>query len=340
MDNTTGRRYIFFKIAGLFMAAIMLATVFPPLVKTADAAVPPGHNPYGAYSGEVFSAEISSTDSFTYLTFATSERVTFSFRYVRESVSVTIHRASRLPRTVHIGENPLFTSGSWNGNTLTLALTTIDGFMGYHGYYDHNGDIVVRFRNPPSSMEVARIAIDPGHGGRDRGAEGFRRDMPEAVINQQIAHFLADELRRRGATVFVLDTSRGMELTERVKQAEQFNADIFISIHCNASARNPAARGTEVHFLMPFSQILAGTASRNVATNLGTLNRGALQRGFVVLRSTQFVSILVETGFMTNREEYEKLINPFYQQQVATGIASAVEATIKHTYPGTGRVFR
>jgi len=340
MNNTTGRRYLFFKIAGLFMAAVMLATVFPPLVKTASASVVLVHNPYGAYSGEVFSAEITSTDSFTYLTFTANERVTFSFRYTRNSVNVTINHASRLPSTVHIGANPLFTSGSWNGNILTLNLTTIDGFMGYHGYYDPDGNLVIRFRNPPSLISVARIVIDPGHGGRDRGAEGFRRDLPEAVINQQVSAFLADELRRRGATVLVLDTSRGMELAERVRQAEQFNADIFISIHHNASARNPAARGTEVYFLMPFSQILAGTVSRNVASNLDTINRGARQRRFSVLRSTQFVSVLVEVGFMTNRAEYDKLIDPFYQRQVAIGIASAVEVTINHTYPGTGRTFR
>ena len=57
----------------------------------------------------------------------------------------------------------------------------------------------------------------------------------------------------------------------------------------------------------------------------------------MVLRSNQFVSILVEAGFMTNRAEYDKLINPAYQRRIATGIADSLVAVINHSYPGTGR---
>ena len=297
------------------------------------------HAAAAGYTGIVSSAVITSDNNFTYLTFHTNERLTFTFSYTRTAVNIRVNRAAVLPNTVTLGVNPIFSSARWTGNTLTLNLTVRDGFMGYHGFFDHNDNLVIRFRNPPSSMRVARIAIDPGHGGRDRGAEGFRRDLPESVVNRQMANLLAEELKRRGATVLVLDTTNGLELGERVRQAERFNADFFISIHNNASARNPSARGTEVFFNTPFSHVMAATASRNVSGRLNTTNRGARRGRFAVTRSPQFISVLVEAGFMTNRAEYEKLINPHYQREIALGIAGAIDAVIVHSYPGTGRTF-
>ena len=316
-----------FKIAALLMAAILLwITISPPFVHTAYAAP--------RYGGVVSSATVTTHNNFTQLTFVTNQRLTFTFSYTRDSISIRINRASSLPATVSIGTNPLFTSGQWSGDTLTLNFATRDGFMGYYGFFDSNDNTVVRFRNPPSSIAAARIVIDPGHGGRDRGAEGFRRDMPEYVINQQMSRLLAEELRGRSATVLVLDTARGMELRERVRQAEEFNADIFVSIHNNASARNPAARGTEVFFYTPFSAVLAATASRDVSARFDTLNRRSGRRRFTVLTSTRFASVLVEVGFVTNRAEYDKLINPVYQQRAMEGLASAISSSINHAYSG------
>jgi len=260
------------------------------------------------------------------------------FRYTRETANIHIYGANTFPGTVNMSANPIFASAVWVGNALSLNLTTVDGFMGYYGFYDDNDNLVIRFRNPPSSMAVTRVAIDPGHGGQDRGAEGFRTDMPEAVINQQVSHLLAEELRQRGVSVLVLDTAPGMEISERVRQAERFDADIFISVHANA-ARNINARGTEVYFFTPFSRVMAATTSRNVSTNINTINRGARRARFAVTLSPQFVSVMVEMGFMTNREEHEKLVDPRYQQEIARGIADAVEAVVYHSYPGTGRRF-
>ena len=332
-----------FRVAALFMIAIMLSvTIFTPLTKTADAAISPGavytqSVASGVYGGAVLSSAITSNDTFTYLTLVTNERLRFVFGYNRNSITIRIVGATSFPSTLYMSANPIFTSGRWAGDTLTLNLTTRDGFVGYHSFYDDADNMVIRFRNPPSSMFVSRIVIDPGHGGRDRGAEGFRRDMPEAVINQQISALLAEELRRRGATVLVLDTARGMEISERVRQAERFNADFLISIHNNASARNPSARGTEVYFFTRYSNVMAATISRNVSGRLNTVNRGARRARFAITMSPQFISVMVEAGFVTNREEYEKLINPFYQQEIAQGIANAIDAVIVHIYPGTGR---
>ena len=286
----------------------------------------------------VHSASITSTDRATYLTLSTSDKIQFTFWYTRDTVNLHIYGARAFPATVNMGENPIFSSARWNGNILSLTLTTVDGFMGYHAFYDHNDNMVIRFRNPPSSLAVTRVVIDPGHGGQDRGAEGFRTDLPEVVLNRQVSNLLAEELRAMGVTVLVLDTAQGMEIRERVRQAEQFDADIFISIHHNA-ARNTNATGTEVWYTTRFSRVLAATISRDVSANINTLNRGARRLDFGVTASRQFISVLVEVGFMSNRVEHDKLIDPAYQQEAARAIAQAVAIIVNHSYPGTGRRF-
>jgi N-acetylmuramoyl-L-alanine amidase len=93
------------------------------------------------------------------------------------------------------------------------------------------------------------VAIDPGHGGDDTGALGYRR-LPEAEIVLAIAKKLKAELEDiPGVSAFL--TRSGdyfVPLRKRVELARQIQADVMISIHCNAS-RNHEATGTEVYFL-------------------------------------------------------------------------------------------
>ncbi len=93
------------------------------------------------------------------------------------------------------------------------------------------------------------VAIDPGHGGDDTGALGYRR-LPEADIVLAIAKKLRVELEQiPGVSAFL--TRSGdyfIPLRKRIELARKYQADVMISIHCNAS-RNRDATGTEVYFL-------------------------------------------------------------------------------------------
>jgi N-acetylmuramoyl-L-alanine amidase len=93
------------------------------------------------------------------------------------------------------------------------------------------------------------VAIDPGHGGDDTGALGYRR-LPEADIVLGIAKKLKAELEDIPGVSAVLTRSGDyfIPLRKRIEIARKFQADIMISIHCNAS-RNRDATGTEVYFL-------------------------------------------------------------------------------------------
>jgi len=93
------------------------------------------------------------------------------------------------------------------------------------------------------------VAIDPGHGGDDTGALGYRR-LPEADIVLAIAKKLRAELEQIPGVSAILTRTGDyfVPLQKRVELARKYQADVMISIHCNAS-RNRDATGTEVYFL-------------------------------------------------------------------------------------------
>lgn len=90
---------------------------------------------------------------------------------------------------------------------------------------------------------VGRVVLDPGHGGRDPGALG-PDGLREKDVTLDIAHRAAPLLAHKLgiSTLLTRDTDDYVALDERTARANAFNADLFISIHCNAS-KNPMARG-------------------------------------------------------------------------------------------------
>ncbi len=96
------------------------------------------------------------------------------------------------------------------------------------------------------------IVIDPGHGGKDPGASGYRRYREKNVV-LGIAKYLRDYLKKRGYVVYMTRyDDRFIKLSNRTKYANRKKADLFISIHANAARKNKhRARGIETYFLSP-----------------------------------------------------------------------------------------
>ena len=97
-------------------------------------------------------------------------------------------------------------------------------------------------------LGVSRVVIDPGHGGRDPGAQG--KGLNEADLVLDVALRLEKLLRVEPGLDVTLTrrTDVYVPLEERTAIATSQNADLFLSIHANAS-RNEAARGIETYFL-------------------------------------------------------------------------------------------
>jgi N-acetylmuramoyl-L-alanine amidase len=97
-------------------------------------------------------------------------------------------------------------------------------------------------------LGISRIVIDPGHGGHDPGAQG--KNLNEADLVLDVALRLQKLLLKSPGVEVVLTRSTDVfiPLEERTAIANREGADLFLSIHANAS-RNPKARGVETYFL-------------------------------------------------------------------------------------------
>jgi len=124
-------------------------------------------------------------------------------------------------------------------------------------------------------LGVSRIVIDPGHGGHDPGAQGA--DTTESELVLDVALRLEKLLAKRPGVEVVLTRrdNQFVTLQERTAIANREGADLFLSIHANASAV-PAARGIETYFLnFASNQNAAAVAARENATSDQTM--GVLQ---------------------------------------------------------------
>ena len=170
------------------------------------------------------------------------------------------------------------------------------------------------------------VVLDPGHGGAATGAQygGVR----ESDLNLAIARETAEVLAGHGLQVVLTRTGdEDVGLYRRTDLAAQAGADLFVSIHCNASDTDPRARGvyTAYHPDRRGGQSLADTLQRRLSAAAGAPSAGAWPRSdLAVLRTASMPAALVECGYMSTPAELERLLQAEYQAQLARGIAGGV----------------
>jgi N-acetylmuramoyl-L-alanine amidase len=174
------------------------------------------------------------------------------------------------------------------------------------------------------------VIIDPGHGGKDSGALGIGGAREKDVI-LPIGKKLAEILQQHGIQVIMTrDSDYFVTLPGRVQLAERANADVFVSIHANsAGASRPDVNGLEVYYY-DSGLDLARVVRSSILQSIGTLkDRGVRRARFYVLRKSSMPSILVETGYMTGREDMARLRTSAYQNEMAEAIARGVLQYLK-----------
>ncbi|MBW2108136.1 MAG: N-acetylmuramoyl-L-alanine amidase [Deltaproteobacteria bacterium] len=100
------------------------------------------------------------------------------------------------------------------------------------------------------ALGVKRVVIDPGHGGKDPGALGYYKSILEKNVTLEVSRRLARKIREELGIEAILTRNRDrfLSLEERTALANTKNADLFLSIHANAS-KNHRCRGVETYFL-------------------------------------------------------------------------------------------
>ncbi len=169
------------------------------------------------------------------------------------------------------------------------------------------------------------VVIDAGHGGHDRGGHPGQR-MAEKGHTLDVAKRLERALKSAGYnTVMTRRSDVFVGLGARCAIANRYRNAIFVSIHFNG-ASNYKAYGIETYYYRGSkSAALASTIHRCVLSATGTMDRRIRSRGFYVLRKTRVPAVLCELGFLTNREEANKVASSAYRQKLADAIAKAIK---------------
>ncbi len=177
------------------------------------------------------------------------------------------------------------------------------------------------------------VVLDPGHGGRDTGANGAR--LQEKEVNLDIALQAGEILAQRGFEVaYTRDDDTYLTLSERCQIANELNAAVFVSVHCN-SAENSSATGTETYYYASLEDPerfmqkeqrykLARLLQQNLVRQLGLADRGVKQDRFTVIMDTNMPSALVETAFINNPSEEACLMDKSFRSKAARAIADAI----------------
>jgi len=181
---------------------------------------------------------------------------------------------------------------------------------------------------PPATRPLPRgrvvVLIDPGHGGKDPGAIGIG-GVREKDIILPISKRITEILQQNGVQVVMTRSSDYfVSLPGRVQMAEKANADVFISIHANAlGGGRSEVSGLETYYY-DSGLSLARSVHNSILQSVNVRDRGVRRARFFVLRKSSMPSILVETGYLTGREDVAKLRTSAYQNQMAEAIARGV----------------
>ncbi|BAY26262.1 cell wall hydrolase/autolysin [Calothrix sp. NIES-2100] len=175
----------------------------------------------------------------------------------------------------------------------------------------------------------ALVIIDPGHGGKDPGAIGIG-GVREKDIILPIGRRIAEILQQNGVQVVMTrNADYFVSLQGRVDMAEKANASVFVSIHANsAGAARPDVSGLETYYY-DNGLGLARIVHSNILRGLNVRDRGVRRARFYVLRKSSMPSILVETGYLTGREDVANLQSAGYQNQMAEAIARGILQYLK-----------
>ncbi|WP_298486991.1 N-acetylmuramoyl-L-alanine amidase [uncultured Maribacter sp.] len=160
------------------------------------------------------------------------------------------------------------------------------------------------------------VVIDPGHGGIDSGAVGVNGTYEKDVVLKVAKAILKlnNSLIDNELDIYLTRyTDTLISLSDRSRLAKSLKADVFVSLHCNASRNNSRGIEVYVHNSKNKKSIALGVSVLNESTQkLGFEKRGVKFANFQVLRETisYCPSVLVEMGFMTSIDEADYFLKP------------------------------
>ena len=171
------------------------------------------------------------------------------------------------------------------------------------------------------------VVIDPGHGGQDPGAIGID-GIRETDVVLEVSKIVEKLLSEKGVKVSL---TRGnevdLDLSPRVSLANKINADIFVSIHANASrGKRRDINGLETFYYRGWrGRLLAKKIQKQILrVSPGSPDRGVKQGRYYVIKNTRMPAVLVEIGFLTGRLDARRLEKIKHRKRLAYAIAKGI----------------
>lgn len=180
------------------------------------------------------------------------------------------------------------------------------------------------------------IVIDPGHGGKDPGANSsVISSINEKELTLKVAEKLYEKLQATDYEVLMTRNSdEYIKLLDRAQLSNENNSELFLSIHFNSSDENKSAKGIEVLYASEKNVIIKTAEQKHFAKCLlnsliditGSSSRGIKNRpDLIVLNKTKNVSALAELGFLSNSSDMDSIMNDEYLDLLAQGLFNGIQ---------------
>ena len=171
------------------------------------------------------------------------------------------------------------------------------------------------------------VVIDPGHGGADPGAIGIG-GIRETDVVLDVSKIVKKILSEKGIKVrLTRKTEVDLDLPPRVSFANRSDADIFVSIHANASrGKRKDINGLETFYYRGWKgRSLAKRIQKQILrVSPGSPDRGVKQGRYYVIKNTRMPAVLVEIGFLTGRLDARRLEKTAHRKRIAYAIAKGI----------------
>ncbi|MFC4598033.1 N-acetylmuramoyl-L-alanine amidase [Cohnella hongkongensis] len=190
------------------------------------------------------------------------------------------------------------------------------------------GVLTIALQRPAEDKSLYTVVLDAGHGGSDPGAVSIanrkEKDFNLAVV-LKVQAILASEERIK--LILTRNDDTYPTLQDRYTLANSVQADIFVSVHANSSSTSPEINGTETYYTREDSLAFAQLMHSVFAPATGLKDNGVRKHSvnLAVTTKTTMPAILLEVGYLSNKNDEPQLWTEELQDRVAQAIATGIK---------------
>ena len=260
------------------------------------------------------------------------------------SIILTLHNTTAQTDTIRLDNDPVVKRLDWQQISPTQIEYTFKLHSQQQWGYDlsyQGSNLVFSLRHPPQALLLANddwdedfplkgieILLDPGHGGKEKGARG-PTGYPEKKVNLIMSKLVAEELKDLGATVYLTrNEDKDVSLQERAAAIDKIKPDLALSIHYNAlpdSGDAENTKGISTFWYNTQAHAPAMFLHNYLIEKLERSDAGVYWNNLALTRPHTAPALLLELGYMINPQEFEWITNEEEQEKLAQTLAKGIK---------------